>query len=504
MHPVAIGRQRKHHMTMPSIQCTNRGISTSSCLKHNISTVASRSCIGATLLRINQHVQSTRLPLKRPQAETPVSNPLQMREFTVMAASRRLLFGSSFFRINRNTPSITPSSSISKTLLRRFSNSSHSPLRFTKTTPLPSFSLSLKSHFFNKYTTSSAAIDILTDNSESETTTISSPSSFTSHPWPEWITFIEKLKSKGFLDETLLPVEDDDDEGAAAASIGTSKKDLNLLRNASLGFARERFDIFKLLSREHIKDVVEYGCPSLFRKAVNSAKRLRATLKLDEGDVCCACNLRGSCDRAYEIMKDSEPSARTVDIVRMLLIYALDPLVLSGGERPQGREHVEAAARKLLSELSELSETPPDPSLPKPAVKPPKQQGEKTMVREPSQSVEMKRGDWTCSTCNFMNFARNTRCLECKADGPKRVPMDDVEMKKGDWNCPQCNFMNFARNRNCKNCQESRPKRVPGEWDCPSCDFLNYRRNTVCLKCSCAKPKDEVAEYEDQIWRRRR
>lgn len=42
---------------------------------------------------------------------------------------------------------------------------------------------------------------------------------------------------------------------------------------------------FRSLSREHIQVVVECGCPSLFRKAVNSAKRLRATLGLDEGDV---------------------------------------------------------------------------------------------------------------------------------------------------------------------------------------------------------------------------
>ncbi|KHG14756.1 Ribosome biogenesis WDR12 [Gossypium arboreum] len=35
-----------------------------------------------------------------------------------------------------------------------------------------------------------------------------------------------------------------------------------------------------------------------------------------------------------------------------------------------------------------------------------------------------------------MNFSRNTRCLKCKAEGPKRVAMDDVQMKKGDWNCP--------------------------------------------------------------------
>ncbi|KAF8398983.1 hypothetical protein HHK36_014848 [Tetracentron sinense] len=108
--------------------------------------------------------------------------------------------------------------------------------------------------------------------------------------------------------------------------------------------------------------------------------------------------------------------------------------------------------------------------------------------------------------CNFMNFSRNTRCLQCQEDGPKRVSVEDVEMKKGDWNCLQCRFMNFARNTKCLRCQESRPKRQlnPGEWECPSCDFLNYRRNMLCLKCNCERPKDEVLQYEDQIWRKPR
>jgi hypothetical protein len=41
----------------------------------------------------------------------------------------------------------------------------------------------------------------------------------------------------------------------------------------------------RLLSSEDIQAVVEDGCPNLLRKAVNSAKRLRAHLRLDEGDV---------------------------------------------------------------------------------------------------------------------------------------------------------------------------------------------------------------------------
>lgn len=42
----------------------------------------------------------------------------------------------------------------------------------------------------------------------------------------------------------------------------------------------------RLLPTHDIQAVVEGGCPNLLRKAVNSAKRLRAHLQLDEGDVC--------------------------------------------------------------------------------------------------------------------------------------------------------------------------------------------------------------------------
>lgn len=98
------------------------------------------------------------------------------------------------------------------------------------------------------------------------------------------------------------------------------------------------------------------------------------------------------------ILKDSEASARTVDIVRILLFYALDPVVISGEAKPLGRELVESSARKLLSELLDLSGTDPDPSLPKPANTIPKKKGRSVnfMADELSQNAEMKRGDWIC------------------------------------------------------------------------------------------------------------
>lgn len=121
--------------------------------------------------------------------------------------------------------------------------------------------------------------------------------------------------------------------------------------------------------------------------------------------VCSACTLRGSCDRAYVILKDSEVDARTVDIVRILLFYALDPLVISGGDKPAGRELVDLSVKKLFSELIKLSETAPDPSLPKPPSKPASKPAPKRVHRKEQinfvedqllQDIEMKRGDWMC------------------------------------------------------------------------------------------------------------
>lgn len=88
-----------------------------------------------------------------------------------------------------------------------------------------------------------------------------------------------------------------------------------------------------------------------------------------------------------------------MDIARLLLTYALDPLVLSGGDKPSGREHVEVSVRKLLSELSELSEKPHDAAAVKVDMKSPsrKEKPSKFTKDALSQDVEMKRGDWMCA-----------------------------------------------------------------------------------------------------------
>ncbi|VVB00884.1 unnamed protein product [Arabis nemorensis] len=348
------------------------------------------------------------------------------------------------------------------------------------------------------------------------------------HPWPEWINFVDRLKTKGYFTKD---VEDD-----------LVYQEMNLVKDACLSFARDRYDILRSLSSGDIQALVERGCLNLFRKTVNSSKRIRAHVRLDEGDVCGSCELRGSCDRAYVILKDTEADARTVDVMRLLLFNALDSVVVSGGESPPGRELVHESARRLLLELVEFSEKPLNPVLPKPSSKEPlipKERGFRSRNDEPSQRVRpqysadwacpkcdflnfarnercrecnevadrrsvaavVKEGDWLCPECNFSNFSRNQSCLKCQAKGPKRTSTKNVvEMKKGDWNCSGCGFMNFSSNKQCKQCRERPPKRQlePGEWECPSCDFLNFRRNSVCKKCECKRP----SESNDHSWKR--
>ncbi|XAR63969.1 hypothetical protein NMG60_11024142 [Bertholletia excelsa] len=405
---------------------------------------------------------------------------------------------------------------------------------------------------FRRFTSSSAALD--TTTSETKCTSSISDDSTNRHPWPEWVAFVDGLQAKGYLLPNSSPAAasgSDGDGGGGGGGGGGGKgdidvyKNMNLLKDASLRFARDRFDIFKSLSRGNIERVVEIGCPNLLRKVVNSSKRLRAFVQLDEGDVCSSCNLRGSCDRAYVILKDYEAAARTVDIMRILLFYALDPLVISCGEKPPGRALVEASARNLLSELVLLSETSPDPAIPKSTEQITRQNGQssKNIDARVPKDIEMKRGDWMCPKCNFMNFARNLQCRECNEDGPRGVSSTvnelrkgdwvcsgcnfinfsrnqqclkckaerpkraslNVEMKKGDWNCPECGLMNFASNKRCLQCSVQRPKREleAGQWECPECDYLNFSKNMFCRKCNCERPKGSIAtEYEEQLWTR--
>ncbi|TVU39425.1 hypothetical protein EJB05_12844, partial [Eragrostis curvula] len=292
------------------------------------------------------------------------------------------------------------------------------------------------------------------------------------HPWPEWIELMERLAQQRYFD---LGRACGTDEASVAASVPMDlsevseeagfdfSRDWTTVKNACMNFGRDRFDILKSMSRKDLQILVGHGCPSMDAKVVFSAKLIRKLVHLDEGDVCSSCNLRSVCSRGY-ILTRKEDEARTLDVMRILLIYGFDHIKGTVENKPLLKlKSLKTVVRKLINEIVKRSAVPIDPNLPPPVIRkpPPK-------VKQPPPPPK------------------------------KRVGRDDVEMKKGDWLCPKCDFMNFAKNTICLQCDAKRPKRqlLPGEWECPRCNFLNYRRNMSCFHCEHDRPPDEYANSQ--------
>ncbi|XP_062214797.1 zinc finger protein VAR3, chloroplastic-like [Phragmites australis] len=292
------------------------------------------------------------------------------------------------------------------------------------------------------------------------------------HPWPEWVALMELLLRKGHVDPSPF-----------AACSGSPSKDTNLVRTACLRFGRERPELIRHISRWDIQVALRCGCPSIDRKVVNSGKRLRAHVGLDEGEVCSQCNLRGSCERAY-IKARKEEVGRTVDVMRILLTYGLDIITGHVENRACLNKTVKESIKNLLNEVVEVDSRGPGSSSAKSA----KHKGQ--------SAVPMKQGDWNCPKCDFLNFAKNIKCLRCNGEFQERYQLlhedqEHLPLKKGDWICKKCNFLNFAKNTRCLQCHEKPTNRFlnPGEWECASCNYLNFKRNAFCLKCGWKRPK---------------
>eukprot|EP00249_Psilotum_nudum_P021063 c27957_g1_i1 orf=156-2780(+) len=258
------------------------------------------------------------------------------------------------------------------------------------------------------------------------------------HPWPQWTAFLEHLEEKNYFSDVV-------------DMVGTQRalfKDRAYIKNALMSFGRERDDLFRFLSKQAIRVIVNFGCPSIDRKVVNAAKRLRAQLGIVEGDVCQQCRLKKSCTRAF-CLPERQITAVTLDVVRILLPFAEN--ILPDAELHESYpKEVTIAICNLLEELVQLSLKPKESNITKPKL---------TESFSPQISLGVKgKFDEDISSQNF-----------------------------ADWSCPNCAYANFSRNRQCRVCGVFRPMRYPkpGDWECPNpkCRFTNFMKNIVCLEC---------------------
>ncbi|KAI3446620.1 hypothetical protein Pfo_003285 [Paulownia fortunei] len=244
------------------------------------------------------------------------------------------------------------------------------------------------------------------------------------HPWPEWTQFLNiLLNGRGFSapeDQRILPED-------AFVVYEELTDDFVRAAAACIAFARARPN---LLGRD-IEAVVSNGTPFLFKSALDTARRMREFLGNDGSNV------------------SEFDKANTIDLMKYILSYASNPTVSSERNGLYSRELVDSSVRNLLHELGTVG-------------------------------CGVPTGYMSASGHQFSG-----------RDGQTQKPFgQNIEMKRGDWICPKCNFMNFARNMKCLECEESRPKKqlTGGEWECPQCNFFNYGRNLVCLRCDCRRP----------------
>lgn len=126
------------------------------------------------------------------------------------------------------------------------------------------------------------------------------------------------------------------------------------LWHAAEEFGRDHQQIAKWLCSSNLKEVLHFGCPTLAKKSVFAAKRLRKFFNIEEQSVCCKCALKDSCKFAKKFVWGQDDGVlKFSDVMRVIILYALDKA------HPQLTlpDEIEDSVARLLKEVVELSRT---------------------------------------------------------------------------------------------------------------------------------------------------
>ncbi|KAL5707390.1 hypothetical protein ACHQM5_018294 [Ranunculus cassubicifolius] len=130
-----------------------------------------------------------------------------------------------------------------------------------------------------------------------------------------WL-FIHILHEKGYLGNIkLLPKVEFD---------RYLTKHGDWIRKAAERFGADHPDIAKCLSENDVKRLAIFGCPSLEKKTVFAARRLRAYFSVEEKSVCRLCKLNHHCNLKYHPGGKKYDNFDVADVLKILTTYALE------------------------------------------------------------------------------------------------------------------------------------------------------------------------------------
>ncbi|XP_009783767.1 uncharacterized protein [Nicotiana sylvestris] len=166
---------------------------------------------------------------------------------------------------------------------------------------------------------------------------------------PDMVMFVTHLYNEGyFKDSNFLPRKRFD------ITCFESSYARDFVKYAAEQFGRDHQEIAKWLSGSDLKNVALFGCPSVAKKTVFSAKRLRTYFRIQEDNVCRKCALKASCKFVNQsVWKGDMTNLHLAVVMRVITLYALESvppqLVIP--------DEIKASVSRLLKDIVRLSQT---------------------------------------------------------------------------------------------------------------------------------------------------
>ncbi|XP_060200893.1 uncharacterized protein LOC132629184 isoform X1 [Lycium barbarum] len=166
---------------------------------------------------------------------------------------------------------------------------------------------------------------------------------------PDMVMFVKHLYKEGyFKDSNFLPRKKFD------ITCFENSYGRDFVKYAAEQFGRDHQEIAKWLSGSDLKKVALFGCPSIAKKTVFSAKRLRAYFRIQEDNVCSKCALKASCKFVNQSVWNRDMNNLQLPVVmRVITLYALESvppqLVIP--------DEIKTSVNRLLMDILRLSQT---------------------------------------------------------------------------------------------------------------------------------------------------